>query len=169
MKRFQTRLIWFCILVTIPLLSVWGRPLQRYTSEKISQAQLAALFLFISIILLGLLGRMVYRQNLKRKMALTVGTLIVFIVIPLFLPTVVERLHFIVFGLFGFLSLRSWSLYRGITICLAVGFTDELLQWWLPDRVGDWRDIGFNWLASLAGCLLAYHLRSRDEMGPAVD
>ncbi len=164
MRFVSVKTAWLIILGVIPVLSIFGRPLQRMIVQKISWGELTVLFLAISIGLLGLLVLYVRKQEVNRKWVHLAWAAAVFIVIPLMLPTVAERLHFIVFGVFGYLSFRSWGLPRAILICLSIGLLDELLQWWLPDRYGDWRDVGFNWLACIAGCLLGYFFRSVHEV-----
>ncbi len=78
-----------------------------------------------------------------------------YVIFPMSLPIVEERLHFILFGAFGFVSLRLWRLLPGLLVCCLAAGGDELLQWFLPSRVGDWRDVGFNLLACLGGAGLA--------------
>jgi len=85
-----------------------------------------------------------------------------------------ERLHFLTYGLAGWLI--YWSLeatpffsntqqkgrfLRQISIflipCLLVwiaGGVDEMIQWWLPNRVFDVRDIVFNGTAGMVGVAL---------------
>ena len=48
-------------------------------------------------------------------------------------------------------DLLPWA----IISVLALAMGDELLQHFLPSRVGDWRDVGFNALAASGGLLLA--------------
>ena len=42
-----------------------------------------------------------------------------------------------------------------MAICLVVSGGDELFQWVLPDRVGDWRDVAMNIAACLLGAAVA--------------
>ena len=85
-----------------------------------------------------------------------------------------ERLHFLTYGLAGWLI--SWSLeitpafsntpQKGklqhqlliwLVPCLLVwiaGGVDEMIQWWLPNRVFDIRDIVFNGTAGMVGVAL---------------
>lgn len=70
-----------------------------------------------------------------------------------------ERVHFIVFGSFGFLSMLIFSPKIAITVCISISVLDEGLQWYLPDRVGDWFDVGINILASVAGAFFTFILR----------
>ncbi len=78
-----------------------------------------------------------------------------FIILPYYIPIVEERLHFIVFGLYGYLSMLVLPRFTAYIACLLLGAGDELLQWALPDRVGDWRDVQFNLLAAFAATLFA--------------
>lgn len=79
-----------------------------------------------------------------------------------------ERLHFLIYGLLGWLfcwCLESASqnvtnasiknkiimwIYPCLLVWLAGGI-DELIQWWLPTRVFDVRDIMFNGVAGMMG------------------
>ena len=77
-----------------------------------------------------------------------------------------ERLHFITYGLLGWMVcwsvedlkkpanpfLRNW-LIPCLLVWLA-GTVDELIQWWLPMRVFDVRDIVFNAVAAMNGIAL---------------
>ncbi|KZX58414.1 hypothetical protein A3709_02840 [Halioglobus sp. HI00S01] len=71
-----------------------------------------------------------------------------------------ERVHFLQYGLLGVLVVatgrhpgwRQWLVILAF-VC-AVGAIDELIQWGLPNRVGDWRDVAFNCTAGLLGTAL---------------
>ena len=41
-------------------------------------------------------------------------------------------------------------------ICIIVSAADELLQYYLPDRVGDWFDVAMNALASVAAAIFIW-------------
>ena len=68
-----------------------------------------------------------------------------------------ERVHFLEYGLLGILVQKTarqstWTqLVMGSLFVVLVGMGDELLQWWLPNRVGDLRDVGMNALAGVLG------------------
>ncbi len=74
-----------------------------------------------------------------------------------------ERLHFLTYGLLGWLICWSveamdkksiWHTAGWLFPCLLVwlaGAVDELIQWWLPVRVFDVRDIVFNGTAGMLG------------------
>ena len=83
-----------------------------------------------------------------------------------------ERLHVIQYGLLGafsFLAMpRTWSTVRrwlwigGYT--LALGAIEELIQWWLPTRVGAWQDVLLDGLGGLVGCYVLLPWSSRDVL-----
>jgi len=72
------------------------------------------------------------------------------------MPIIEERVHFIVFGSFGFLSMLIFAPKIAIGICISVSVMDEGLQHYLPDRVGDLFDIAINIIASTAGAIFSY-------------
>lgn len=147
--------IWLLLLGVIPLLSIYGRPLQAFTQEHLSTALLAwAIAVPTLLLVVTTLLYQVRRYGYRRLWHLA-WALALFGLLPLTLPAVVERLHFLVFGAFGLVTGRTFSGKTGVLLGSAAAGLDELLQWTLPDRVGDWRDVGFNLLAVLGGLLLA--------------
>ncbi|MBN1622599.1 MAG: VanZ family protein [Endomicrobiales bacterium] len=73
-----------------------------------------------------------------------------------------ERFHLLQFGLLGWLSTNDlFKKNTGIAkvmisflFCALVVVADELLQWWLPNRYGDIRDVIFGILGALWGIVL---------------
>lgn len=66
-----------------------------------------------------------------------------------------EAIHFLEYGLLTYFvfnalshSVRDWTVYIS-TVCIVsfIGITDEFIQWLLPTRVWDYKDIGLNALA----------------------
>lgn len=155
---------WVISLVCIPLLSINGRSLQAYISSHYSSQQLA-IILGTILLLLSLKAVLFQIKNhgLQRLWHL-LWFIPLFVVFPYFIPIVEERLHFIVFGLYGYLSMLVLPGFTAYIACLLLGVGDELLQWALPDRVGDWRDIQFNLLAAFAAARFAQlSLKSKHE------
>jgi hypothetical protein len=75
---------------------------------------------------------------------------------------VVERFHFIEFGLITLLFYRAWRPVDDASILvlpflagLAVGTIEEWFQWFIPVRVGDMRDIFLNSVAIVCGLLFS--------------
>ena len=140
----------------IPLLSIYGRSIQKTVNENLSPNQLAVI---LGIILLAMSIKGIYwliRNHSYQRIWHLVWFIPLFLIIPYFMPIIEERVHFIVFGSFGFLSMLIFSPKTAIIICISYSVLDEGLQWYLPDRVGDWFDVGINMLASIAGALFSF-------------
>lgn len=146
---------WSLSLIAIPLLSINGRALQAYIGNNYSSQQLA-LFLGAILLLLSFKAVLLQIKNHGTKRLWHLLWFIpLFVVFPYYMPIIEERLHFIVFGLYGYLSMLVLPRTTAYIACLVLGMGDELLQWFLPDRVGDWRDVQFNLLAAFAATLFA--------------
>ena len=75
-----------------------------------------------------------------------------------------ERVHFIQYGLLGLLVSRGYKigtfkilLASGLFI-MSVGLVDEIIQWFLPNRYGDIRDVVMNSLGGVSGLWLGQFL-----------
>lgn len=78
-----------------------------------------------------------------------------------------EALHFVQYGILAVLVLRAVSVraesrnpsayLTAAAVCVLIGAGDEILQWLVPERFFDFRDIGLNAVASL-GVLVAIRL-----------
>lgn len=74
----------------------------------------------------------------------------------------VERFHFVEYGLITFLFYRSWRPIGDASILvmplfagLVVGTLEEWLQWFIPGRIGDMRDVFLNAAAIVCGLLFS--------------
>ena len=120
--------------------------------------------LFVVFSLMALSWR--YATTGRNRMLLRVVLITSLLLIALFMPGLPEeRLHFVTYGLLGWLICWSveameenenslWSRTGWLLPCLLVwlaGGIDELIQWWLPVRVFDIRDIIFNGVAGMLG------------------
>ena len=72
----------------------------------------------------------------------------------------VERVHFVEYGAIAFLFYRAWRplgnpsmLILPVMAGLLVGTLDEWLQWFIPNRVGEARDVFLNLIAIACGLL----------------
>ncbi len=79
-----------------------------------------------------------------------------FLLLPLTFPVVEERVHFLLFGGLGFFSMLLFSFPVAMVVTLSYASLDELWQWVLPDRFGDWRDVGINAIAGVGGIVTAW-------------
>lgn len=75
---------------------------------------------------------------------------------------VVQRFHFIEYGLITFLFYRAWRPLEDASIVvlpalagLLVGTADEWLQWFIPNRVGELNDIFLNGIAIACGLVFS--------------
>ncbi len=152
---------WFSLLVLIICLSVFGRSLQTSSKQWLPDSNLAAAFIAVTSLLCVLSMHWASKKQVARIYWQLLWLIPLFVIYPLTLPIVEERLHFILFGSFGFASLLLFRPVWGLMVCCLMAGGDELLQWFLPTRVGDWRDVGFNLLAGLGGAAFALLVRYR--------
>jgi hypothetical protein len=75
---------------------------------------------------------------------------------------VVQRFHFIEYGLITFLFYRAWRPLEDASVvilpvlaALLVGTADEWLQWFIPNRVGELDDIFLNGIAIACGLVFS--------------
>jgi len=149
---------WFLTLGCIPILSIYGRPLQKWAFAQIGVQQVALLFgITLFLLSIAIISNLV-KTGGKKQLWTLLWLAAVFIAIQWQIPVVEERMHVILFGLFGFLSLRIFSLKTGLLICALVAVSDEMLQYYLPDRVGDMHDVYLNLISTLLGAVLAIYL-----------
>ena len=66
----------------------------------------------------------------------------------------IEAVHFLLFFCFGYLCTLAFGSKSGFYVLIVVALSDEVLQYFLPDRVGDIQDIMINTLFGLAGLFL---------------
>jgi len=151
---------WFMSALFILCLSAFGRPLQHWVFRSMGEVTIAWL---IGLLLFGLGVTAIYwlaktglKGNRYTLVLITIALVVALIVITTSLPQTEERLHFVTFGLFGFFSKRLFPTWLAILAILVLSSGDELFQAWLPDRVGDWRDVGINITAGIIGLGFAW-------------
>ncbi len=86
---------------------------------------------------------------------------------------VVERFHFLEYGLIAFLFYRAWRPLGDLSIvllpvlaALIVGTAEEWLQWFIPRRVGEIADIFLNLVAIGCGLLFSIAVLPPDSFSP---
>ena len=147
--------VWILTGVTIPVFSIFGRGWLQKVSAYLDAGELALVMGTALVAAAGACVMWLIRQKTVRAAWHGLWLALVIVSITQLLPNVVEWLHFILFGSFGFLAARIWYPLAAVLLCLLMSGFDELLQWALPDRVGDWRDLAINAAASLIGAVLA--------------
>lgn len=147
------------IYLTIPLARAIQRVVQDYGDRS--------LFLWATLLSFGLAGAATVRAHLRGRWRATPGQWgVLAAVLGLFAwlawslrANPEEALHFVQYGILGLLLFRALacrladpSIYlAGALIGAVFGIGDELIQWLVPNRIFDYRDIGIN---ALAGALV---------------
>ena len=131
----------------------------------ISKELLNLLSLVLSISFFLLLSVWIYNKKYKAKQfLLIISPLLLLTYLSLSLDVWVERIHFIEYAVLGLLISRTVDvrtlnriIYTGCLITM-LGAVDEIIQWFLPNRVGDMRDVFMNSVGGLSGLWLGRFL-----------
>ncbi len=160
---------WLMALAAIPLASLFGRDLLAPLRELIGRGNLGGVLgVVLAALALVALWRL-WRSHGPQALLHLLWLVPLFLWLPEWLPQAEERLHLLLFGLFGYLSLSSLGVARAAFAVLAVALLDEGLQGLLPYRVGDWRDVLTNLLSGLGGALLACPCLKLGAAAPNLD
>ena len=82
-----------------------------------------------------------------------------------------ERFHLAEYGVLSLLLFRAIRIdmpntrayLLGWCLAAALGCIDEGIQWWLPNRVFEWKDMGLNFLSSGLGMAVVSILQSAKD------
>ena len=158
--QLKSHTLWISNILAILSLSYWGRDLQGLLMENFNRAELAGIIFSAFIFFVGLIYYLLYyQQNPTPPLLLTLFFLACFLVLPFALETIEERTHILLFASLGILLARRFKFHIALLTALAVGAGDEVFQYFLPNRVGDIRDVLFNWTSALTGLLFFYAIR----------
>ena len=167
LERSHKPLMWTVAILILAYAPI-GRPIQKFLRDQLTAALgPGGMMLFVLALFLGGGFLFIYTSRLWRfpltNILSTTIILLAGIGYSFSLPLPEERIHLVQFGLLGLLScsslrggrtnLRRW-IWRPFLFVFLVGVADEVLQWFLPDRVFDIRDILFNTLGGIWGILL---------------
>ena len=130
-----------------------------------SKELLNLLSLTLSISFFLILSVWIYKKKYKlNHFILIISPLLLLIYLSLSLDVWVERIHFVEYAVLGLLISRavnvrilSGIIYTGFLVTL-IGAVDEIIQWFLPNRVGDMRDVFMNSVGGLSGIWLGKFL-----------
>lgn len=160
------------IYLTLPVM----RPVLNFLKEHLGHwfdfLTNTMLITALSIIALVMINNRISWQ--KWILALIVFCLYGYGLILLKIPE--ERIHLLEYGFLSFLVFRAYAKVAALpsrywqtflTVSL-VGTIDEIIQYFLPNRVGDIRDVLLNLVSCFLGLLLIYVLRKEkpDYVGP---
>jgi VanZ family protein len=146
--------------VAIFLVVPMARTIQNFFSDRwgrsfFGYAVLAATFLAFCGIVYVLVFRLKIRSPSNYIWLAAVAGLYVYFTLQLWRAPE-EAVHFLEYGLLGFflfralsLTIRDKTIYpTAFLIGSLIGIVDEILQWMMPGRYWDFRDVGLNALAA---------------------
>ena len=149
------------IYVSLPFFPVFISILRGFISKEL----LNLLSLVLSLSFFLMLSVWIYKKKYKlNQFVLIISPLLLLTYLSLSLDVWVERIHFIEYAVLGLLISRAVNvrtlhgiIYTGCLITL-IGAVDEIIQWFLPNRVGDMRDVFMNSVGGLSGLWLGRFL-----------
>ena len=149
------------IYVSLPFFPAFIRVLRKFISKEL----LNLLSLVLSISFFLMLSVWIYKKKYKaNQFLLIISPLLLLIYLSLSLDVWVERIHFVEYAVLGLLISRAVNvktlqgiIYTGCLVTL-IGAVDEIIQWFLPNRVGDMRDVFMNSVGGLSGLWLGRFL-----------
>ena len=149
------------IYVSLPFFPAFITTLRGFFSKEL----LNLLSLVLSVSFFLMLSVWIYNKKYKvNQFLLIISPLLLLTYLSLSLDVWVERIHFIEYAVLGLLISRAVNVrtLHGIisTCCLIIliGVVDEIIQWFLPNRVGDMRDVTMNSFGGLSGLWLGQFL-----------
>jgi VanZ family protein len=154
------------IYATLGIMPTIRKVLSRRFGAAIYWPVYGLIALFLLIVLVRVLLRLRRAGPLSAVVSLLVCGAYAWSLASLEIP--VERFHYLEYGLLTltvFQALRrhipnQLVFFWGTAIVFLIGVGDETIQWWLPQRVGEYRDVLINGQASLlVQVLLAFAIR----------
>ncbi len=167
-RRKVLLLTWLLSLFSIPLFSFYGRPLQLHIMNRFSPEELSLwLGLFFGTVLTVMFLALL--REAKSPYVYHFAWVVPLLILLYFSLPFVEKIHIVLFGLFGFLTQKLFCRKTAVAACVSISFLDELFQYFLADRVGDWRDVGLNVFSAFLGMLFALILSGAEQRPPEED
>jgi len=148
------------LLVTVAsfifLLSIYGRKIQELLTSVIDSYWIAAtVFTVLFLVILYLLYQRKSNATPLWPICLSLFILVSMAAAVYYKYLVpIEAVHLLVFSLFGWLAATVLGLVKALVTVFLISTGDELLQYYLPDRVGDIHDVVVNLLSGVAGVVL---------------
>ena len=149
------------IYVSLPFFPVFISTLRGFISKEL----LNLLSLVLSISFFLMLSVWIYKKKYKlNQFVFIISPLLLLTYLSLSLDVWVERIHFIEYAVLGLLISRAVNvrtLHGIIATCsliTLIGVVDEIIQWFLPNRVGDMRDVFMNSVGGFSGLWLGRFL-----------
>jgi hypothetical protein len=163
----RERRLWFSVALLAVLILASSLSTPLLSEQVLSEVLLAWLFglaFFGVLIALGLLARGVRFRRIE--LGVILGVLAVFLIVLVRLNMAAERSHLFEYSFLAALlfeairerNRRDYPMMRlagtALLVAVACGCVDEGIQYFLPNRVFDVRDLGFNAGAAFGGVTL---------------
>ena len=167
-KLISKNILWILIIiyvifiyVSLPFFPIFITTLRGFISKEL--LNLISLALTISFFLI--LSVWIYKKKYEtKKFLLIISPLLLLTYLSISLDVWVERIHFVEYAFLGLLISRTVKvihlrvfIYQGFLVTL-IGSVDEIIQWFLPNRVGDMRDVFMNSVGGFSGVWLGRFL-----------
>ena len=168
LKLVSKNILWVFIIiyvlfiyVSLPFFPAFISVLRSFISKEL----LNLLSLVLSVSFFLLLSVWIYNKKYKvNQFLIIISPLLLLTYLSLSLDVWVERIHFVEYAVLGLLislAVNVRTLYGIISTCcfiILIGVVDEIIQWFLPNRVGDMRDVIMNSVGGLSGLWLGRFL-----------
>jgi len=147
---------WLLSILSILALSVYGRRLQQQVMVFADPFWLAGAILVVLFFVLGLLKFKKPGDSFHNRITFVALLLLAAGGLGVYTGYLapIEVIHFLVFSCFGWLSNSVFGVIGGIFSVIIFSLGDEVLQHFLPDRVGDLHDIIINAISGIIGVFL---------------
>ncbi len=116
------------------------------------------------LIPVGLLSYLLFKKTTSNRWPALLP-LLVTVLLAAGLDKAVERIHFLQYALLGFFlssamdDPRGNRFFKALFLVLVAGLMDEIIQWFLPNRYWDPRDVAMNVIGGGLGLWLGRFLR----------
>ena len=149
------------IYVSLPFFPAFITTLRVFISKEL----LNLISLALTILFFLILSVWIYNKKYNsRQFLLIISPLVLLTYLSLSLDVWVERIHFVEYAFLGLLISRAVNvtnlqsiIFTGFLVTL-IGTVDEIIQWFLPNRFGDMRDVFMNFVGGLSGLWLGRFL-----------
>ncbi len=155
--------LWILIFLYIGFIYIslpFARPFLNYLYSFLGK-ELLSLLANLMLLTLFLYGIYRFRHREITNLILFIVPAVLLILVAMSLERPEERIHFIQYGILGFIVYKGFESVKTLKPVLVGGFivmvgtVDEIIQWFLPNRVGDLRDVLFNSVGGLLGTWFA--------------
>lgn len=147
---------WLACATVIVSLSIFGRKLQKVIAETVDISWVAVVVFLLLFSILLLLYKKRETHSIPQSFLIITCCLITAGGVAVYYKYLVpiETLHFLVFFCYGWVSSAVFGPLYGVVAVMGMAIGDEILQYYLPSRVGDLHDVLINSLSGLTGLVL---------------